>query len=630
MTRLTYPLFVDLRPEVLFNHKTPFRRVHARVFTSTKSVFILLYTRKFDIYELASKPKHSQPPSTTIHDKLQSSGSSVLPEMPYISTQAEGSLEPNRSLERLPDSKPKKEVEVDLAPSVLYKVQHRMPPQSVGAVPSRQPTASTLHTVTNDPAPQPQPNPDSRAYPLLPEGRNIVNGIPPNVPSNQEKIHVATASTIDVDSKIPPSKSIQSRSNGQENISIVRPSTTTGFRQNSGGKNLRHHNISLSRSDAQNSVGILIPRPSTATAIKQSSSGPSFQISHVTSHKLNPLVVEAHSNLLPHPIPRHDSIPVTNPQPVSEKGSRIPAQPYNMTPSVGPSLSNRHATGLPEDVTDQQDAPGSRRQGHTSAADLNLIPPPENFISQAPIMPHPKPDNLRNATSPPTSLNAIAPNTPQIQIQRPPTSLGTRNNSVPSALPSAVVVPQRQVSNTPQIQIQRPPTSLSTRNNSIPSALPSTVVVSQLQAPNTPQIQIQRPPTSLSARNNSVPPAWPSAVIVPQIPIHHLITTTGTGNTSGAAHTNFCADASMPGTGADLDTPDINCLGTANVLPIQVDQPQDFLGSGNRSHRPVHPIPTSTSRMVDANDMGPFVDEGTLPSHAEGVYILHSSARPIL
>ena len=547
MTRLTYPLLVDLRPEVLLNHKTPSCRTHARVFTSIKSVFILLY-KKFDIYELASKPKHSQLP-TTIHDKLQTPGSSLLPEMPHISTQAEGFKEPNRSLEHLPDSK-SKEVEVDLAPSVFNKGQYRIPLQSAGAVPSRQPAVSTLHTATIDPAP-PQPNPDSRAYPLLPGWRNNANGIPPNIPSNQEKIHVATASSIDVDSKIPPSKSSQSRINGQESIGIVRPSTTTGFRQNSAGKNLRHHNISSSRSDAQNSIGILIPRPSTATAVRQSSSGPSSQqTSNVTSHKLSPLVEEAHSSMLfPRPsISKRDFIPVTNPQPVSEKGSKFPAQPYNMTPSVGPSLSKGHATVLPEDMTGQQDAPGSGRQGHTGATDLNIIPPPENFTSQASTMLNPKVDNLRNATTPLTSLNAIAPSTPQIQIQRPPTSLSTRNNSVP--------------------------------------------------------------------------PALPSAVIVPQIQIHHLITTTGTGNTSGSAHTDLCTDASIPrtpGTGASLDTPDIYRLGTANVLPIQVDQPQDFLGSGNTFHRPVHVIPTSTSRMADANDTRPSVHDGTFPSHGEGV-----------
>ena len=706
MTRLTYPLFVDLRPEVLFNHKIPSRRAHARVSTSTKSVFILLYTRKVDIYELASKPKHSQlPPTTTIHDKLQTPGSSLLPEIPHISTQAEGSKEPNRSLERLPDSKPKKEVEVDLAPSVFYKVQHRIPPQSAGAVPSRQPTVSTLHTVTIDPAPQ--PNPDSRTYPPLPGWRSNVNGIPPSIPSNQERIHVSTASSIDVDSKIPPSKSSQSRSNGQESIgiAITRPSTTTGLRQNIAGKNLRHPNISFSRSDAQSSIGVSIPRPSTATAIKQSSSGPSsHQTSNATSDKLNPLVEEANSSMFPPPsIPRHDSIPVTNPQPVSERGSRFPAQPYNITPSAGPSLSKGLVTVLPQDMTGQQDVLGSRRQGHTGAADLNITSPPENFISQASPMPNPKLDTLRNATTPLTPLGAIAPSVrsttpasnftaPQIQIQRPPTSLSTRNNSVPPALPSAVIVPQIQIhpvseksskfpaqpynttpsagpslikghatedvtgqqdapgsrrqghtstadlnitsppeNFTPQVSTMLNPKPDNLRNSTTPLTSLNAIVPSTRSTPlssfTAPQIQIQRPPTSLSTRNNSVPPALPSAVIVPQIQIHHLI-----GNTSESAHTDLGADASIPrtpGTGADLDVPDINRLGTANVLHTQVDQPQDFLGSGNKFHRPVNLIPTSTSRMANADDMRPYVNEGTLPSQGEGVYIIHSLTKKI-
>ena len=846
---MTYLLLVDLRPEVLFNHKTPTRRSHARVFTSTKSVF--LYSIKGNIYELASKPKHSQPPPTTtnIQDKLRTPGSSLLPEMPYISTQAEGSKEPNRSLERLPDAKPKKEIEVDLAPSVFYKVQHRIPPQSAGVVPSRQPAVSTP-SVTIDLAPL---LPDSRAYPPLPGWRNNVNGMPPNIGSNQEKIHVATTSSIDVGSKIPPSKASQSKSNGQESIgiAITRPSTTTGLRQNGAGKNLRHHNINLSRSDAQDSIELLIPRPSTATAIKQSSSGPStHQTSNVPSHKL-PLVEETHSNMFPRPsIPRHDSIPVTNLQPVSEKGSKFPAQSHDMTPSAGPSLSKGHTTVLPEDMIGQQDTPGSRRQVHTGAVDPNILSPPENFISQTSTMLNPKPDNLRNVTTPLTPLVAIAPTTrsttppssfiaPQIQIQRPPTSLSTRNNSVPPALSTAVIVPQIQVhpvsergsrfpaqpynmtpsagpslnkghatvlpedvtgqqdapgsrrqghnvadlniisppesfvsqastmlnpkpednlrnANTPltsldaiapstrstttssftapQIQIQRPPTSLSTRNKSVPPALSTAVIVPQIQVhpvsergsrfpaqpynmtpsagpslnkghatvlpedvtgqqdapgsrrqghnvadlniisppesfvsqasimlnpkpddnlrnantpltsldaipPSTrstatssftaPQIQIQHPPTSLSTRNNFVPPTLPSAVIVPQIQIHHLITTTGAGNTSESAHTDLFADASIPrtpGTGADLDIPEIHRLGTADVFPIQVDQPQDFLGSGNSFHRPVQLIP---SRIADANDMRPSVYERTLPPHGEGVYVLHSSIRPV-
>jgi hypothetical protein len=125
------------------------------VFTSTESVFILLYNRQFDIYEVASKPKYSQPPPTIVHDKLQTPGSSLLPELPHASTQAESFQEPNRSLERL-HSRPKKEL-VDLVPSVFYKVQQRIPAQSAGAEPSRQPTVSTPQNVTplasTDPAP---------------------------------------------------------------------------------------------------------------------------------------------------------------------------------------------------------------------------------------------------------------------------------------------------------------------------------------------------------------------------------------------------------------------------------------------------------------------------------------------
>ena len=836
MIRSKYPLFVDLLPEVLFNHKIPSLRAHARVSTSTKSVFILLYTREVDIYELASKStKHSQPSPTTTHDKLRTPGLSLMPEIPQISTQAEGSKAPDHSLERLLDSKPKKEVEVDLAPSNFYKVQHGIPPQSAGAVPSRQSTVFTL-PVTVDPV-SPQLNPDSRAYPLPPGWQNNVDGMPPSI-LNQERNH-ATASSVDVDPKIAPFKNSQSRSNGQESIgiAITRPSTTTGLRQNNAGKNVRNHIISYSRSDAQNSIGVSIPRPSTATAIKQSISGPSsHQTFNATSNKLNPVVEEAHSSMFPRPsIPRQDFIPVTNPQPVSEKGSRFPAQPYNMTPT----LNKGHATVVPEDVTGQQDAPGSRRQGHTSAANANIISPPENSISQASTL-HPKPDNLRNATTP-TSLDTLAPNArsptpasnftaPQIQIQRPPTSLSIRNDSVPPALPtsSAGNVPQiHQVSEkglrfstqphnmapiagpslskghiaedvnsqqdasgsrrqghtavadlnitsppenitlqasttlnskadnlrnattpltslgaiassarfttpasnftAPQIQIQRPSTSLSTRDNSVP---PASIIVPQTQlhpvsekisrfsaqpynmtpssgpslnkghatedvtgrqdapgsrrqghtgtadlnitsppenfisqastmlnpkpenlrnattplvplsviAPNArsttpasnftaPQIQIQRPPTSLSTRNNYVLPTLPSAVTVPQIQIHHLITTTGTGNKSESTHTDTSIPGT-PGTGADLDTPDVIRLGTANVLPIQADQPQDFLGTGNKIYRPVHLISTSTSRMTDGN-VRPFVSEGNLASHGDGVYILHSLIRPL-
>jgi hypothetical protein len=698
MTRLTYPLFVDLHPEVPFNHKIPSRRAHARVFTSTKSVFILLSTRKVDIYELASKPKHSQPSPTTAHVKLRTPGSSLLPEMPPISTQAEGSKEPNRSLEHLPDSKPK-EVEADLASSVFYKDQHGIPPQSAGAMSSRQPTVSTL-PVTIDLGP-PQLNSDSRPYPLLPGWRNNVNGIQPNFPSNEERNHVATASSIDVDLKIPPLKSGQSRSTGQESIgiAITRPSTTAGLRQNNAGKNLRHHNISFSRSDAENSIGVLIPRPSTATAIKQSRSGPSsHQTSNVTSNKLNPFVEEAHSSMFPRPsIPRHDSIPVTNPPPVSEKGSRFPAQSYNMTPT----LSKGHATLLSEDVTSQQDAPGSRRQGHTGAADLNIISLPENSISQASTMVNPKPDNLRNTTTPLTPLGAMAPSArsttpasnftaPQIQIQRPPTSLGTKNNSVPPALPSAVIVPQIQIhpvsekgskfsaqlynttpsagpslskghatedvigrqdapgsrrqghagvadlniTSAPENSISHASTMLNPKPDNLRNTTTPLTPLGESARSTTPafnfigpQIQIQRPPTSLSTRNNSVPPALPSAVIVPQIQIHHLITTTGTGNTSESAHSDRASVPLTPGTGVDLDAPNTNRLGTANVLPIQVDQPQDFLGAGKKFHRSVHVISTSTFRMADAN-VRPSVNEGTLPSHGEGVYILHLLIRP--
>lgn len=96
---------------------------------------------------MMSKPRHIQPSPTTVHDKLQTSISFPLPEMPHTSTQAQGSKEPNRSLERLPDSRLKKEVEVDLVPSVLYKVEHRIPSQSAVAVPSRQPMESTPQAV---------------------------------------------------------------------------------------------------------------------------------------------------------------------------------------------------------------------------------------------------------------------------------------------------------------------------------------------------------------------------------------------------------------------------------------------------------------------------------------------------
>ena len=658
------------------------------------------YIRKVNIYELTNKPKHSQPSPTTVHVKLRTPGSSLLPEMPPISTQAEVSKEPNRSLERLPDSKSKKEVEADLASSVFHKVQHGIPPQSAGAVPSRQPTVSTL-PVTIDPAP-PQLNSDSKAYPLL---RNNVNGMP-NI-SNQERIHVATASSTDVDSKIPPLKSSQSKSAGQESIgiAITRPSTTTGLRQSNAGKNLRHHNISFSRSDVQNSIGVLIPRPSTATAIKQTSSGPSsYQTSNATSNnKLNPLVEEAHSSMSPRPsIPRHDPIPVTNLQPLSEKGSKFSAQPYNMTPT----LSKGHATLLPDDLTSQQDAPGSRKQGHIGAADLNIISPLENSVSQASTIMSPKPDNLRNATTPLTPLGAMAPSArsttpasnftvPQIQIQRPPTSLSTRNNSVPPALSSSSIVPQIQIhpvsekgsrfsaqpynstpsagpslskghaaevvtgredgpgsrrqghTNGADLNITSPPENpilqASTMLNPKPDNLRNATIPltplgavapsarSTTSASNfiAPQIQIHRPPTSLSTRNNSGPPALPSAVIAPQIQIHHLITTTGTGtgNASESAHIDRTAIPRTPGTGADLGTPDINRLGTA-VLPIQVDQPQDFLGNGNKFHRPVHAISTSTSRMADGN-VRPSLNERILPSHGEGVYILQILTRQV-
>lgn len=93
---------------------------------------------------MTSKPKHSQPPPTAVHDKLQTPISSLLLETPHISTQAEVSKELNRSQERLPDSRTKKELEVDLVPPVIYKAQHRSSPQSGGAVPIRQQTASVV------------------------------------------------------------------------------------------------------------------------------------------------------------------------------------------------------------------------------------------------------------------------------------------------------------------------------------------------------------------------------------------------------------------------------------------------------------------------------------------------------
>ena len=837
----------------------------------------------------------------------------------------------------------------------------------------------------------------SKVY-SLPEWRNNNNVISPNTLSNQEGIHVATASGIAVDQKVSPSKSIQSRSNGQESIgiAITRPSTTTGFRQSTAGKSLRHHNITLSPSE-QNNVGASIRRPSTATAIKQSSSGPPFrQTFNATSHILNPLVEESHSNIFPGPsTPRHKT--TLNPQPVTppitEKGSVLFAQPYNMAPHAGLSSSTEHAIVLPGDVTRQQDAPVSHRQGHTvGAADLNVNSPPENVASQASTMLNSKPDNLRNATttlavSIPTSNdnlhsasishrqdsweasdhvpiaqnshqafkhsvvpqrailaslshestgnnitsttlnakassaqpiifsssftapqiqiqrpstshqaskdNSIVPRratlastnsdntennnipitlnangssaqpvtlppsftTTQIQIQRPPTSHqaskensvvpqrttlastnndSTGNNIIPSILnanassPQPVtlppsftttqiqiqrpptshqaskensVVPQRTTlastnndstgnniipstlnanasspqpitlssnSTAPQIQIQRPPTSHqaskensvapqrttvtvastnndSTGNNIIPTTLsakvlstqpitlpssfiapqiqiqrpptshqaskensvvfqhttlastnddstgnniipttgnakaPSTQPITPLSSFNAPQIQIQRPPTShqafkensvvpqhatlasvnnestgnniistslnaegsrtqstlpssfthiqrpptsISTRNNSVLSTLPRAVVVPQIQIHHLITTTGSGNNkSESPHTDFHADASIPripGVGADLDMKPL-ATANANLLPIQVDQPQDFLGR-NKLHRPVHLVPTS---------MADVINEGTLPSHAEGVYILHSLIWPV-
>lgn len=128
---------------------------------------------------MTSKPRHSQPPLTAVHDKLQATGSFLLPEIPYTPTQAEVSKEPNHSLERLHDSKLNKELEVDLAPSMFYKA-HRILPQSAGAVPGRHPTVSVPQTVipsaNTDLAP-PSSNPDpevhrNAAHSLLQQSNN--------------------------------------------------------------------------------------------------------------------------------------------------------------------------------------------------------------------------------------------------------------------------------------------------------------------------------------------------------------------------------------------------------------------------------------------------------------------------
>ena len=346
----------------------------------------------------------------------------------------------------------------------------------------------------------------SKAYPLVPGWRNNVNDIPPNTLSNQVNIHVATPSSIAVDPKTSLSKSSQSRSNGQESIgrAITRPSTTTGFRQSTTGKNLRHHNISLSHSDIQNSIGISIARPSTATMIKQSDPGSSSRQMLNASHILNPLV-EAHPNMFPG-LP----IPTPNPQPVmpplTEKGSGSPAQPYNMTPSAGLSSGRGHSIVLPEDVTGQQDVSGSHKQGDTDgAADVNVISPPENFTSQAL---NPKPDNLRNALAvsiPISNDNLVKLHSHSASMLAHREDNRETNDHVPvlhQVSKENGVVPQRvrlASVNNDSTENSIIPTSLNANaSNPQPITLPSTFTASQ--------IQIQPPPTSHKLKENSVVP----------------------------------------------------------------------------------------------------------------------------
>ena len=352
----------------------------------------------------------------------------------------------------------------------------------------------------------------SKAYPLLPGWRNNVNIIS-NTLSDQEKSQVATASGIALNSKIPPSMSNQSRSNGQESIgiAITRPSTTTGFRQSTAGKNLRHHNISLSHSDAQNSIGISIPRPSTATAIKQSSSGPSpRQTFNATPHILNPVVEEAHSNIFSPSIAKHDSILAPNPQPVTlpitEKGSGLPAQPYNMTPSAGLSLGRGDAIVLQEDVTGQQGASGSHRQGHADGAgDLNVISYPENFTSQTSTVLNPKLDNLRNATTP--LAGSILPSNDNV-VKIHSTSMSTHGQDSRGGsdhFPTGQNLHQASKENSivPQCTTLASANHDNTGNNNIPTTVNAKASTAQPITLSSgviaPQIQIQRPSTSHQA-----------------------------------------------------------------------------------------------------------------------------------
>jgi len=495
--------------------------------------------------------------------------------------------------------------------------------------------------------------------------RNNVNVISPTLP-NQGKSHAATTSNADVHPKFPPLKSSQLRSNGQESLGtvITRPSTTTGFRQNISGKHLRHHSdmpsnskaflgegfqataISLSHSDAQNSIGMSIPRPSTATTIKQSSSGHSSrQTFNAASQKPNPLVGEEHSSIFPGPsIPRHNSIPVTNPQPttlpITENSSGFPTQPYSTAPShtAGPSLTRGHTIVLPEDVTVlNQDVPGSHKQAD-GVADLNVISHPDNFTSQAPTMLNPKSNNLRN----PTTLLAVSIPTSDDDLHSASMSAYRQDNLRASDQVPSIAQNSYQAFKENRVILQpAAPASVnneSAGNNLIPTSLnakasnPQPIILPS--GFTAPQTQIQRSPTSLSTRNNSVPSALPGVVIVPQIQIHHLITTTSTGNKPESPHTDFRAGASTPrtfGAGADLETSDINSLATvnANVVPIHGDQPQTPLGFGNKFHRPVQLVPTSTSHTADTSDVRPSINQGTLLSHAEGMYILHSLTKTV-
>lgn len=467
----------------------------------------------------------------------------------------------------------------------------------------------------------------SKAYPLLPGWQD--NVISPNTLPNQEKNHATTASSVDVRLNSPSLKNNQSRSNGQESvgIAITRPSTTTGFRQKTSGKNLGHHITNLSHSDVQNSIGISIPRPSTATAIKQSSSGHSSR--QPTSNKLNSPIEEVHLSSFSGPS-RHDSIPATSLRPITlpipEKGPGFPATgPSNMTPSqsTGPSLSRGHLAVLLTDVTIQQDIPGFQRQGHTnSTAALNIILPPENFTSQASMMPNPKPDSLRNLTPLTVSIPTSNDDLIKLHSASMSTHRGASDHSIAQnshqVFKEDSIVPQRSA---------LPSANNDSTENVTPTYSSAKVSNSQPSSTAAPQVHIRRPHTSLTTRNNSVPSTLPNAAIAPQIQIHHLITTTGP---SESPHTNLHADAStlrIPGPSSDLESPDAKprAAVNVNVLPVQLDQPQD---SGNKLHTPVHFVPISTP-ISDGNDLRPSINDGTLPLLAEGMYILQPLVRTI-